>query len=148
MNENLIIEARQQFGLFFQELRESNGLSKEQVALFCGVTPQTIAKIELGKFSYSVDLLLKLSVVLNFTMNFEPKKFGNPKRFLLQKSQKEGYYTLTDTENQIVCSFQKGKFNETQKFTFLDDTFLHPQHLASIMKEFGDWVLNNMDGEI
>ena len=60
MNE--IQEARQRFGIFFKELRKKKGLNQQQVGDACGVTLQTINKVELGKFPYSVDLLMKLSV--------------------------------------------------------------------------------------
>ena len=71
MNENVILEARIKFGLLFKEIRVAKKLTQTQVAEFCGVTFQTINKVEKGKFPYSVDLLMKLSVVLGFTINFD-----------------------------------------------------------------------------
>lgn len=143
MNEKLLQEARQRFGLLFKDLRKKKGLTQQQVGDFCGVTLQTINKVELGKFPYSVDLLMKLSVVLGFTIQFEMKEIGDQSRFILQKSERENFYTLTDTENQIVCSFEKGKFNYTQKFSFLNDTQFNAGNLATIMREFGDWLQTN-----
>lgn len=143
MDEKLIQEARKKFGLLFKDLRKSKGLNQQQVGDFCGVSLQTINKVELGKFPYSVDLLMKLSVVLGFSINFEIKESGNDSRFLLQESERPGFYTLTDTENQIVCSFEKGKFNDTQKFSFLNDKQFNAGNLATIMREFGDFLLTN-----
>ena len=79
MNE--IQEARQRFGIFFKELRKKKGLNQQQVGYACGVTLQTINKVELGKFPYSVDLLMKLSVVLGFTIKFEVKEVGDKSLF-------------------------------------------------------------------
>jgi transcriptional regulator with XRE-family HTH domain len=142
MSEKILQEARLKFGLLFKELREKKGFTQQQVGDFCGVTLHTINKVEQGKFPYSIDLLMKLSVVLGFTINLEIKEIVES-RFLLQESEKQNYYTLTDTENQIVCLFEKGKFNETQKFSFLKDGNFNAANLATIMREFGDWLQVN-----
>lgn len=143
MNEEIILEARKKFGLLFKELRKKKGLNQQQVGDACGVSLQTINKVELGKFPYSVDLLMKLSVVLGFTIQFEMKEVGGQSRFLLQERERQNFYTLTDTENQIVCSFEKCKFNDTQKFSFLNDAQFNAGKLATIMREFGDWLQTN-----
>jgi transcriptional regulator with XRE-family HTH domain len=148
MNENQIQQARQLFGLTFKNLRLEKGLTQTQVAEFCGVTFQTINKVEQGKFPYSVDLLMKLSVVLEFTINFEMKEHGDASRFLLQESEKKGYWAVTDTENQIVCTFEAGKFNESQSFSFLNDTQFSAGKVATIMREFGDWLAQNHSDKV
>lgn len=148
MNENLITEARQKFGLLFKDLRNKKGLSQSQVAEFCGVTFQTINKVEHGKFPYSVDLLMKLSVVLEFTINFEMKEIGNDSIFSLQTSQRQGFWTCTDKENQIVCTFEAGKFNDSQSFSFLNDTQFSAGKVATIMREFGDWLAENHSDKV
>lgn len=143
MNEQNLLEARQQFGLLFKDLRKKKGLTQKQVSDFCGVTVQTINKVELGKFPYSVDLLMKLSVILDFVISFEMKKVGNPNRFVLKKIENENLYSLSDQDNLIVCIFEPGKFNETQKFSFHSDTQFDVVELATIMREFGDWIVEN-----
>lgn len=100
MNEKIIQENRQRFGLLFKDLRKKKGLNQQQVGDACGVTLQTINKVELGKFPYSVDLLMKLSVVLGFTIQFELKEIGDQIRFLLQQNERQNFYNLMDTENQ------------------------------------------------
>ena len=38
-------------------------------------------------------------------------------KYKLERSQqKEDWWVCTDTENLVVCTFQEGKFDETQKF--------------------------------
>lgn len=63
-------------------------------------------------------------------------------RFKLEPStQQQGWWVLTDKENGIVCRFQEHQFNETQKFTFLDDIEQpDAQSIARIMREIGDWL--------
>lgn len=77
MNEKLLQESRQKIGILFKELRKKRGLNQQQVGDACGVTLQTINKVELGKFPYSIDLLMKLSIVLGFIIHFEIKEVGD-----------------------------------------------------------------------
>lgn len=141
MNKDVIQQARLLFGQTFKLLRKEKNLTQEEVAIFCGVTSKIIKKIEQGKLAFSIDFLLKLSVVLEYNIYLEEKENSSQSCFLLQKSEKSGYYTLTDTTNQIVCLFEGGNFNNTQKFTFLDNREF--TNLPTIMKEFGDWLHNN-----
>lgn len=141
MKKAVIQEARLLFGQTFKLLRKEKNLTQEEVASFCDVTSAIIEKIEQGKLAFSIDFLLKLSVILEYNICLEEKENSSQNSFLLQKSEKSGYYTLTDTTNQIVCLFQGGNFNNTQKFTFLDNREF--TNLHTIMKEFGDWLHNN-----
>jgi len=63
-------------------------------------------------------------------------------RFILQQSkEKENYYFVTDQDNEIVIEFQKGKFNETQKVTKLNN--INPNDfmkIARIMREIGEYL--------
>jgi hypothetical protein len=66
-------------------------------------------------------------------------------RFIIQEAkQKPDAYVCTDTENGIVCQFDAHKFNDTQKFTFLEDV-TQPDALAiaRLMREMGDWLAQN-----
>lgn len=56
------------------------------------------------------------------------------------------WWVLTDTENGIVLKFEQHKFNETQEVTILEDKEISPdiaQKLASILKDFGQWMWEN-----
>lgn len=68
-------------------------------------------------------------------------------RYLLQKSaERENWFVATDTIAGIVVKFEKGKFNETQKATMLEDLNFHsgtPTRLATAMKELTDWLVAN-----
>lgn len=143
MNKTLILESRIKFGIFFKDCRKKRGLTQQEVAVSCGVTYQTINKIEQGKYAYSIDLLFALSIVLGFSFDLIFKENKN-QRFLLQKSNtnpKE--YVVTDTENIIVCTFEYKRYNETQNFRFLNDTQFNANKIATIMREFADWIWKN-----
>lgn len=65
-------------------------------------------------------------------------------RFILQKSKtKANGFVCTDTANGIVCEFEKHSYNETQKFTALEDSNVDAEDMATIMREFGDWLYEN-----
>ena len=68
-------------------------------------------------------------------------------RYLLQKSaERENWFVATDTIAGLVVKFEKGKFNETQKATMLEDLNFHsgtPTRLATAMKELTDWLVAN-----
>lgn len=49
-------------------IREEKGLSQEDLAQIMGVSRTTISKIENGRFSFSIDYLLKLSASLDFNI--------------------------------------------------------------------------------
>lgn len=66
-------------------------------------------------------------------------------RFILQKSEKKSNaYVCTDTDNSIVCLFDEHRFNDTQKFTFLEDVEQpNPLTIARILREMADWLREN-----
>lgn len=68
-------------------------------------------------------------------------------RYILQKSkERNNWYVATDTLAGIVVKFEKGKFNETQKATMLEDLNFHsdtPTRLATAMKELTEWLIEN-----
>lgn len=76
-----------------------------------------------------------------------PLKDNNMERYLLQKSaERENWLIATDTIAGIVVKFEKGKFNETQKATMLEDLNFHrgtPTRLATAMKGLTEWLINN-----
>lgn len=66
-------------------------------------------------------------------------------RFILQKSEKkkEGF-VCTDTVNGLVCQFISHRFNDTQKFTFLENIERpDPLAIARILREMSDWLREN-----
>ena len=70
-------------------------------------------------------------------------------RYKLEPSQhKSGCWVCTDTENLLVCTFEEGRFNDTQKFTDLegDDTFKSMDDVMAhlrVMREMSDWLAIN-----
>ncbi|MBP5589578.1 MAG: helix-turn-helix transcriptional regulator [Bacteroidales bacterium] len=143
VNEQVVKEARKRIGSLFRERRKQLGYTQKDVADFCGVSYQTINKVEVGAFPYSLDLVFKISVILRLTINFEEKDEGEMRRFLLQPGSRKNSYIVTDRENGIVCEFVKGKFNETQHFTLLGDDIIPVNKMATVMREFADFLSDN-----
>lgn len=143
INELVILEARKRIGLLIKDLRNAKGFSQTYLAEEIGVTMKTINKIESGRFNFGIDILLKLSVVFELTFNFEIKEESDPNRFLFQNSKEEGKYVVTDIKKGIVCTFEHGKFVETQNLTFLSDSNVSASKMATIMRELGDFLVQN-----
>ncbi|OQB30222.1 MAG: hypothetical protein BWY08_01309 [Bacteroidetes bacterium ADurb.Bin174] len=64
--EDLIKEYRLKLGEKIRLVREQSGYSQEQLAALMKVNRSTISKIENGKFSITVDYLIRFSLALNY----------------------------------------------------------------------------------
>lgn len=65
-------------------------------------------------------------------------------RFIVQPGESPGFWVCTDQVNSIVCVFEDHKFNETQKFTLLENFDPHNfAILAQITREMGDFLREN-----
>jgi transcriptional regulator with XRE-family HTH domain len=64
------MEERKRFGILFRTIRKRKKLSQTKVGELCGVSYQTINKVEQGLLPYSVDLIIKLGIVLDFNVEF------------------------------------------------------------------------------
>lgn len=54
--------------------------------------------------------------------------------------EREDWYVVTDKKDMVVVIFEKGKFNETQRITRLDDTLPDPLTAASGLKAIADYL--------
>ena len=54
--------------------------------------------------------------------------------------EREDWYVVTDKKDMVVVIFEKGKFNETQRITRLDDTLPDPLAAASGLKAIADYL--------
>ena len=65
-------------------------------------------------------------------------------RYIGQPSEKGNHFVCTDTSYKIVVVFEKGKFNETQKATMLEDfNSSNYMQLSRIMREMADYLQEN-----
>ena len=62
--ENQIIDYRLKLGDKIRFVREQRGYSQEQLAALMNINRSTISKIENGKFSITVDYLVRFSIFL------------------------------------------------------------------------------------
>lgn len=64
-------------------------------------------------------------------------------RYIMQPSDTPNHWVCTDQTNGIVCVFEAHRFNDTQKFTMLEDSKASANELATIAREMGDWLREN-----
>ncbi|MBK7741030.1 MAG: helix-turn-helix transcriptional regulator [Saprospiraceae bacterium] len=65
-SESLIKDYRLKPGDKIRQVREERGYSQEQLAGMMDINRTTISKIENGKFSITVDYLVRFSIFLDF----------------------------------------------------------------------------------
>ena len=71
------------------------------------------------------------------------------KRFIIQDSEKPNHLVVTNQTNGIVIVFEKGKFNETQKITDLNNANANDfMQQARQMREVGEWLYQNHKDKI
>jgi transcriptional regulator with XRE-family HTH domain len=114
-----------------------------------GVSRQMISKIENGNENYEINALLKLLLALDLRPIFIDFEENNEveneikKRFLLQKSEIDNFFVVTDVENQMVCTFENRKFNDTQSLRYLNDVSHTVVEIAKQMRELAEWLHGN-----
>lgn len=64
--ESQIKDYRLKIGDKIKQVREQRGYSQEQLADLMDINRSTISKIENGKFSITVDYLVRFSIVLDY----------------------------------------------------------------------------------
>lgn len=65
-------------------------------------------------------------------------------KYIIQKSTHPNKWVVTDTTNEIVVTFEDGKFNKTLEVTELNDMpQCTPSELAKIMQELGEWAVRH-----
>lgn len=66
LTENQIKDYRLKLGDKIRTVREQRGYSQEQLAKMMKINRSTISKIENGKFSITVDYLIRFSIFLDY----------------------------------------------------------------------------------
>lgn len=61
----------------------------------------------------------------------------------LQKSKTPNWWVVTHEKYGIVILFQEGAFNETQEVTMLKDIDPDKVKIHTVMREIGDWLVEN-----
>lgn len=54
--------------------------------------------------------------------------------------EREGWYVVTDKKDMVVVIFEKGRFNETQRITRLDDALPDPLAADSGLRSIADYL--------
>jgi transcriptional regulator with XRE-family HTH domain len=70
MNNQIILKARRQLGLYLKSRRLEMGMNRAEAARRSGLTREQIIHIEAGTRNYTIDALLKLADALEITVTF------------------------------------------------------------------------------
>ena len=74
LTDQYIYEHRELIGKSIRTLREKRGYSQDELAEIMDVHRSTISKVETGKFSISIDYLVKFAWYLNFEISVVEKE--------------------------------------------------------------------------
>jgi len=69
ISEDYIIQKRLDIGKKLKEIRESRGLTMDQLGEKLDIGRATVSKIEAGKWNFGIDTLSVFSIVLEFDIN-------------------------------------------------------------------------------
>ena len=78
VNEKVLHEARKLIGSWLRDCREEKGLTQIELGKMMELNQATIAKIENGKWSFSVDMLTRFCVALDVYLFLLPKDSDDP----------------------------------------------------------------------
>lgn len=73
-SDRYIQDHREEIGKHIREFREKKGYSQDELAVIMQVHRSTISKIETGKFSITIDYLIRFSWYLDFRLTLIKKK--------------------------------------------------------------------------
>lgn len=77
-NQDKILAYRKLVGQWITQLREDKAMSKNELSKLSGIDRKYINDIESGKYAFSIDVIAKLSIALDFYIFFIPKDSDNP----------------------------------------------------------------------
>lgn len=142
MANNITREAGSKLVGFLKQTAKEKGLSDYEIARRTGLIANNVWRIFNGKYFPSLENFLSICQAVG--VRIELQDSGNEFSGYALEQSETGKIVFTDIENGIVCVFEKGKFNETQKFTTLKDMKGDQiKRLPTIMRKMGDWLAAN-----
>lgn len=143
MANNITREAGSKLVSFLKEVAKEKGISDYEIARRTGLIQNNVWRIFNGKYLPSLENFLAICQAIGIRINLEVSEETDPD-YSFNESDIPNHYVCTDKTNGIVCIFEKGRFNETQKMTTLHE--LSPEQISqmpTIMRKLGDWLLAN-----
>lgn len=64
-------------------------------------------------------------------------------RFVLQPSEEQGWWVVTDAETLLCLRFKEGEYNTSQKVTPINEHPANPLDGATSMRLMADWMRTN-----
>lgn len=91
MEETQEIVVRRLVGSWLRDLRKEKGLSQEDLAQKLGVHQSTVAKIEAGRWAFSIDVLTKFCIALDAYLFLLPKDSKDELAVMMQNRWKRAH---------------------------------------------------------
>jgi len=128
---------------FLKQTAKEKGISDYEIARRTGLIQNNVWRIFNGKYLPSLENFLAICQAIGIRINLEQSE-DSESEYSFNESDIPNHYVCTDKANGIVCIFEKGRFNETQKITSLHElTPEQTSQLPTIMRKLGDWLSAN-----
>lgn len=115
-------------------MRVQLGLTKEELARICGMTPLNITKIENGVYNYPIDLIGKIADALNAELVMKKKPIEYPKTVGGWR-KKLNEMKLKNTKIMVVRVKPLNYFPSLKENAFrIDDLTAHPYDEMKILQ--------------
>lgn len=138
---NTIKTARLQIGQFLKDRRKEMGHSRQALADFLGITANTVAGIETGRFAWDIDLHLRLCQALEIKPYFSATTPPNEEDYTLRKEDDpERYHGFYIADNPLLYPGQLAITKLTHPRLFV--RFNYGESFFATYKE---WVSEHTD---
>lgn len=143
LNDEQFREMSDKLITFLVDIAREKHITQQMISDRTGFAQSNVARIERCAYSPTLVVFLKYASAVGVRMELITQD-ETQYRYDLKPAENDGYYVCTDLDNQIICVFEMGKFNETQKFSFLQDiTEEQAGLLPSILRKMGEWIREN-----
>lgn len=96
--------------------------------------------VESNRFNEFARGMKIVSVTTRLVAATYPGKIEAARYDFQPSKEREGWYVVTDKKDLVIVIFEKGRFNETQRITRLDDTLPDPLAAASGLRAIADYL--------
>lgn len=128
---------------FLVDTAREKHITQQMISERTGFAQSNVARLERCAYSPTLVVFLKYASAVGVRMELISQD-ETSYHYNLKPSENEGFFVCTDIDNQVVCVFEKGKFNETQKISFLNDlTEDQALLLPSILRKMAEWIRDN-----
>lgn len=122
--ERNIEMTREEFGKLILQCRQESGMKMMDICVELQTLPQSIYRVEAGKFNTNMSFILQLLKVLKFNLIIDGRIFKTEKALAKWMKKGRGERTLSEVANVVGINYQRISRIENEQATLMLDTLL------------------------